>query len=101
MLDELREAASQARHAFELYIWDRDPDWYNSSYVAHEIEGAFLRMLVALEMLGLDSLRDMLLRDINEAKSSDDGFAKSKTGPLDGALLAVPLSDRNHRPTCG
>ncbi len=89
-MEDLRNARKQADDHFEAWCMDRDPEWHTQSNAAWSIERAFLKLLVAAEALRLESLKSLILTDIQEAKSGE-GFAKSSIGP-EGEPYATWLS---------
>jgi hypothetical protein len=78
LIDDLRQAGQQAYSDFEHIQRGYDPEYVD---VAYSVEIAFLKLLVACEALGLDSLKNLVLRDIEEAKASKGGFGKTSRGP--------------------
>ena len=80
LIDDLRNARGDAQETFDKWWMGIDPDWYDASNASWWIERAFLKLLVACEAMGLESLRQMVMADITEAKSGKD-FSEAKTGP--------------------
>lgn len=76
IVDDLRIAASRADLGITRAIYKESQfdDFKNAAWL---VEIAFLKLLAALEALRLDSLKDMVLVDIREAKSTPNGFART------------------------
>src|SRR5713226_551893 len=83
MIEDLRNARSEALSAFDRFVMGNDPAYDSAENVAWFIETAFLKLLAVLEVLNLNELRSLVLADIRTATATKDGFAASAQGPED------------------
>jgi len=82
ILDDLRQAETTADNEFSAGALGYGHSEYDTpSNAAWHIEVAFLKLLTAVEMLGLNELKRLVIEDMKSATSEKDGFAKSKMGP--------------------
>lgn len=80
LIDDLRSARSEAQQAFDKWWMEIDPEWSDETNTSWWIERAFLKLLVATESISLESLREIVIADITEAKSGK-GFSELYVGP--------------------
>jgi DpnII restriction endonuclease len=66
-------------NAFERTLWSGDP-WDTLDNAAWQIEIAYLKLLAAVEVLDLKSVKVLILADIAKASSKENGFADSEMG---------------------
>lgn len=86
IVSDLRTAITKADNVFEeVYVWgvrtfdDEDLDQWNTEWW---IELTFLKVLAAVEFLGLSNLAAMVRADLESARGDKDGqFSKSARGP--------------------
>lgn len=82
VLDDLRQAETTADNEFSAGVLGYSQSEYDTpSNAAWHIEVAFLKLLTAVEVLGLSELKRLVVDDIKSAKSKTDGFADSERGP--------------------